>query len=380
MSNAPLVRVKVDPMTKARAEVVMNDAFFGTLLLRMRMKEDPTCQTLWTDGVTIGYNPEFIAKLSAEERRGVLVHEIMHPALLHHIREGNRNHAKWNIACDYALNPLINQKYKLPKSALVNPAWAGKSADEIYTLLPDPPEDSGSDAGGCGEVRPAPGDGHHTQQQINKQHEAEWKQAIAQARYIAKQQGTMPAEIEKLIDELMEPIVPWRDILRRFCTEVTRADESWNRGNRRFLADGPYLPGRQDQTAMGAIVFVRDTSGSIYCDPGLLSQFNSELKAILDDIRPSKTYVIDCDAAVQEIIEIDHGEELPDAVARAKGGGGTDFRPPFVWLDEQQIDVKCVIYLTDGEGTFPREEDVPWPTLWAISTKVVPPFGERLQL
>lgn len=376
----PILARKVDPMTKARAEIVMNDPFFGTLLLRMRMKEDTTCDTAWCDGVTIGFNPKFIQGLDPEERRGVLVHEIMHPALLHHIRRKHRERTKWNVACDYALNQLIVDRYKLPKCALLNPAFAGKSADEIYNLLPDFPAGSSADPGGCGEIRDAPGDGKQPQNQVNQQHEQEWKLAVAQARHVARQQGKMPGALDKLVDEVLEPIIEWRHILRRFCTETLRADESWNRGNRRFLANGPYLPGRESVAAMGALIVVRDTSGSIYGDPVALAQFNGELDAILEDVRPAKTYVIDCDAAVARVLEVEQGEPLPGELSKAKGGGGTSFVPPFKWMQDNQIDVRCVIYLTDGFGTFPREEDVDVPVMWAMTTNVEPPFGERLQL
>lgn len=389
-------------MTKARSEVVMMDPFFGTLLLRMRMKEDPTCPTAWTDGVTIGYNPEFINKLDPEERKGLLVHEIMHPVLMHHIRRNNRAKKAWNIACDYALNPLIADRYKLPKSALINPAWAGKSADEIYNLLPkngrhggggnDPdgdqnPQDNNgsggenddnSDPGGCGEVRDNPNN-NQSQQQADKQAEAEWKQAIAQARHIAKMQGKLPANLDKLVDEALEPVVEWKNVLRRFASEHARAEESWNRPQRRLLHQGVYLPGLRSEQ-IGPIAIFRDTSGSIYCDPEALAQFNGEIEAIALDVKPTSVIVIDCDAAVQQVIEIEPGEGLPAALLAAKGGGGTSFVPPFTYLKEQGIDPKCVIYLTDGYGTFPDEAEVDWPTMWVMTTDVEPPFGERVQL
>jgi predicted metal-dependent peptidase len=392
---------QVSPMTKARAEVVMMDPFFGTLLLRMRMKEDPNCRTAWTDGVTIGFNPEYVAKLDPEQRKGLLVHEIMHPVLMHHLRRNNRHPKGWNIACDFALNPLISERYKLPDGALLNPAYSGKSADEIYNLLPKIHVHCGggnqegdenqqgneggggengddNDPGNCGEVRDNPRNGQ-SQDQANKQGEAEWKQAIAQARHIAKMQGKMPANLDKLVDDALEPVVEWKNVLRRFASEHARAEESWNRPQRRLLHQGIYLPGLRSEQ-IGPIAIFRDTSGSIYCSPEALQQFNGEIEAIAMDVKPSSLIVIDVDAAVQQVIEIEPGEGMPPALLQAKGGGGTSFRPPFEYLKEHGIEPKCVIYLTDGYGDFPDENDVEWPTMWVMTTDVEPPFGERVQL
>jgi predicted metal-dependent peptidase len=379
MSNQILQ--KVSPMTKARAELVMADPFFGILALRMKMKEDATCETAWCDGVTIGYNPKYISKLSPEQRRGLLVHEIMHPALLHHTRRGNREPRKWNMAADYALNPLISKRYKLPDGALESPAFANMSAEEIYNKLPDLPPGAGGDPGGCGEVRdnPGTGDPNQSKDQSNKQSEAEWKQSLAQARHVAKMQGKLPAELDKMVDDALEPVVDWKNQLRRFVSEKARDDESWNKANRRFIGDDLYLPSR-DSEKVGVLAVFRDTSGSIYADPEALAQFNGEIEAIAIDVNPAKIVVVDCDADVQHTFEIEPGQDMPEALRELKGGGGTDFRPPFKWLKEQNIDPKCVVYLTDGYGDFPREEDVPWPTMWAMTTDVEAPFGEIVRL
>ena len=379
---------QVDPMTKARSDLVMGDPFFGTLALRMRMKEDPSCRTAWCDGVTIGFNPEYVKALRPDQRKGLLVHELMHPALGHHVRRGNRKPKAWNVACDYALNPLISKRYALPEGALDNPAWHGKSADEIYNLLPksngpggdgDEDGDEDGDPGNCGEVRDNPRAKDQSQEQSNKQGEAEWKQALAQAKYVAKMAGKLPAELEKLVDDALEPIVDWKTILRRFVSERARDDYTWNRPNRRFIAQGLYLPAPHSERT-GALVVIRDTSGSIYADPELLAQFNGELDGIIQDVKPSKVYVVDCDASVNRIVEIEAGEPLPNEMAQACGGGGTDFRPPFTWMKENNIEPKCVVYLTDGYGTFPEEDDSPAPVLWAINTDVEAPFGETVRL
>lgn len=380
---------QIDVMTKARAALVMTNPFFGTLALRMRIREDPTCQTAWCDGLTIAYNPDFVKKLTHDERIGLLAHEIGHPMLMHHTRRGNRNPRKWNMACDYALNPLL-KGFTLPKGGLDNPAYHNMSADEIYTLLPDNPDSGGNsgggsgsggdtnDPGGCGEVRDAPQEAGQSQQASMQQAEAEWKQALAQARYVAQQAGKLPAHLDKLVDDALTPAVDWRAVLRRFCSDTARAEESWTHVNRRFVAMGMYLPSRHSETA-GPIVIVRDTSGSIYCDPTALSQFMGEMSAITEDVRPSKVWVVDADADVHAVHELEPGEDL-SVTAKVTGGGGTDFRPAFAWIEQQGIEPKCVVYLTDGYGTFPHEDDLPCPVLWAMTTDVIAPCGETVDI
>jgi predicted metal-dependent peptidase len=148
---------------------------------------------------------------------------------------------------------------------------------------------------------------------------------------------------------------------------------TWNRPNRRFIHQGLYLPSR-DIKLTGTFVCVIDTSGSI--GEKELNEFGSEIKGIVDQMQPEKVYVMYCDAAVAHVDEFGKYDELTFA---AHGGGGTDFRPPFKWLEEHDITPDALVYLTDGYGSFPEEEDVHFPCLWAINNRnVEPPFGVHI--
>ena len=192
---------------------------------------------------------------------------------------------------------------------------------------------------------------------------------------MAKQTGHLPGDIARMMEELFEPVLPWRNILRRFMTEKCNDDFSWKRGNRRFIAQGLYLPSRLSDDAMGEIVVVIDTSGSI--GQKELTEFGSEIKSIVDEVRPSKVRVIYCDSRIAHIDEFGPDDDLQFA---AHGGGGTDFRPPFKWLEKNQIVPRALVYLTDGYGPFPEQEP-DFPTLWCINNHdVTPPHGEHLIL
>lgn len=392
-------------MIKARANLVMGNPFFGTLALRLKVVEDRSIKTSQCDGASLRYNPDWIDTLDGPKVTGSIAHSVMHAALLHHTRRGDRDPKKWNEACDYAVNNLLSKtSLELPECKYVNPAYDGFTAEHIYTLIPDPPKDdkgggqnqsqgggAGGDGGGngnndCSDSQdrnqdpggdggvsdsPSSTNGGGSQSQQNNE-EAEWKVALAQAAHVAKQQGKLPADIERMIEQVLEPVLPWRNILRRFMTEKANDDFSWKRGNRRFLAQGLYLPTRESEGA-GEIVVVIDTSGSI--GQKELNEFSSEIKGIVDDVRPTKTYVMYCDARVAHVDEFGPDDDLEFA---PHGGGGTDFRPPFDWLEANQIQPKCLVYLTDGYGPFPENESG-FPTLWVINNEqVTPPHGEHL--
>ena len=365
-------------MVKARANLVMGHPFFGALALRLKMVEDPSIETASCDGASIRYSPTFVDKLPLSKVQGLIAHEVMHPAFLHHTRRGSRDAKKWNQACDYAINTILhNAGFDLPEGRYLNPAYNGMTAEHIYTLLPDNPDNpddgKGNDPGGDGGVDDSP-NSHGSQSQQNHE-EAEWKVAVAQAAHVAKQTGHLPGDIERMMEELFEPVLPWRNILRRFMTEKCNDDFSWKRGNRRFIAQGLYLPSRISDDAMGEIVVVIDTSGSI--GQKELTEFGSEIKGIVDEVRPSKVRVIYCDSRIAHIDEFGPDDDLQFA---AHGGGGTDFRPPFKWLEENQIVPRALVYLTDGYGPFPEQEP-DFPTLFAINNhNVIPPWGEHLIL
>lgn len=367
-------------LAKARAHLVMEHPFFGALALLLKTLEDPAVKTATCDGTTIRYNPKYVAPLSHRELMGMIAHLVMHAAFLHPTRRGDRDAKKWNIACDHAINPILESaKFELPKGTYSDKQYANMPAEHIYGLLPDEPKnDKGGDSddpGGDGGVADSPNSTAKgaSQSQQNSE-EAEWKVAVAQAAHMAKQRGDLPAGIARMLDDLLEPVLPWRDILRRFMTERLNDNFSWQRGNRRFLAQKLYLPSRISDNAMGEVIVVIDTSGSI--GQKELNEFGSEIQSIVSEARPSKTRVIYCDANIAHIDEFGPDDDLHFA---AHGGGGTDFRPPFKWLQEEQIVPRVLVYLTDGYGPFPEEQD--FPVMWVINNRdVVPPNGEHLIL
>lgn len=367
----PLFKVQ-----RARTQLILKFPFFGVLALQLKLRESPDIETAATDGREIIFNPEFVNKLTQNELLGLLAHEVMHPAFLHHTRRGNRDPQKWNMACDYAINPLLKQAgLTLPEGGLDDPKYHGKSSEEIYNLLKQD-KDSGSNYGGgqnFGGVMDSPNsEGGGGNASTQAQEEAQWKQNMAQAATAARNAGKLPAHLQRLVDESLQAEIPWKEVLRRFMTERQPAGVDWSRPSRRFIASKIYMPSRREDTAAGEMVFVIDTSGSV--SDKELSEMAAEIRAVKEEVKPSKLHVIYCDSEVNHVDTFGPEDEM---VVKPHGGGGTDFRPPFTWLEEHGVEPRCLVYLTDGYGPFPQEVD--FPVMWAINNKeVTPPWGEHM--
>jgi predicted metal-dependent peptidase len=343
------------------------------------------------DGRSIYYRPSFVDDLTLPEAVGVLAHEVMHIACMHHTRRGGRDAADWNRAGDYAINGLLQGSgVTLPKGALIDPVLSNMSAEEIYKIIhaERPPEQSGgggggqgegekSDPGGCGEVWDAPGeDGQSLASEAElAQAESEAKIATVQAAQAAKRAGKMPAGLARVIDEAKASRVDWREVLRAFVEEAAKTEYSWSRPNRRHIADGLYLPSLQGRR-MGAIVVGVDTSGSI--DRDVLAAFRGEVRAIVEELEPAAVHVVYCDSAVAGVDTFEAG----DAVTfKARGGGGTAFQPVFDRVDQEGWSPAVLVYLTDTDG--PDPVDPGYPVIWAgyktrWSEPRAMPFGELI--
>ena len=140
----PAVRIQ-----KARTALLLDHPFFGSLLFRLGGRASNSIQTMATDGVSLFYNPEFVDTLNAAELAGVLAHEVMHPALQHHTRRGDRDRKRWNMACDYAINPLLlDAGLTLPKDVLIDHRFRGMSAERIYNLIEEQQDQDSSNGEG----------------------------------------------------------------------------------------------------------------------------------------------------------------------------------------------------------------------------------------
>lgn len=357
-------------LTYARTALVIDFPFFGQLALRLNMVEREGVKTLAVDGRNIFYNADFVAGLTPALRKSALGHEVLHCVFDHIGRRGARNARKWNMAGDYVINLVLKDSgLEVGEGWLLNPTFAGMSADEIYNLLPDGEDDDGNGEGG-GDPLDDVLDGAPETREIDAM---DWKIAAVQSANAARAMGKLPGSLERFVDELVNPKVDWREQLRRFMLPAIGGDYTWMRPNRMFVNQGIYLPTLFSE-AVGEIVVCIDTSGSITNE--ILNAFGSEIKGIVDQARPSKTHVIYCDAAVNHVDCFAPDDELQ---FKMHGGGGTDFRPPFAYVEEHQIAPKCLVYLTDMYGAFPASAP-DYDVMWISTSGVQGPFGETLPI
>jgi predicted metal-dependent peptidase len=402
----------------ARTRLVVAQAFFGTLALNLVMLEVPAEQgvaTMATDGRYLYFNYDFTMKLGEEECKGVVAHEVLHCSLKHMSRRGHRDPNKWNVACDYVVNLIcIEAGFKLPGKpadlAMLQAVYGGKfkpgkdegfylydkqfenmTAEEVYERIPDPPSMAGGsgviiiDVGGCGAVLDAgrgPGQEESNADTVNPEALAsEWEANVRMAVAVerARQAGNVPGYLERLIKQLKQPKINWRDQTRQFIDNSISKDYTYTRPNRRTLSGGLILPGLIPDALHELVVFI-DISGSISTE--MATAMVSEAAAALYDGVTDRMYVVYVDTDVEHVDEFVQGDLV---TAKTRDGGGTHFAKAMEWLPKNAPDAACAIFLTDGE-TASWGEDPGVPILWSIyntherMTKLAPPFGSLLHV
>jgi predicted metal-dependent peptidase len=389
---------------KARNSLILDHPFFGSLLFRLKERESRSVKTMATDGVSLYYNPEFVETLNAATLAGTLAHEVMHPALHHHVRRSGRDPKRWNEACDYAINPLlVDAGLSLPEGVLLDNRFRGMSAEQIYNLLETESEQeqgAGNEDGQGGSGAESPNNEPPSQGDVNEpsapeteggigqvldaplpddetpsveEQAREWNVAVNQAMTVARQAGKVPAGLDRTLEGAAEATVDWRELLRRLWSETNPADYSWMRPNRRHLWTGLYLPG-VIREGVGEVAIAVDCSGSV--SAWQLRLFEAEARSILEGQRPERVYILYFDALVLKVDTYEAGQRID---LNPVGGGGTEFGPCFEWLDGRGIRPQTLVFLTDLCGSFPPAAPS-YPVLWASTGGRDAPFGEVIPM
>ena len=245
---------------------------------------------------------------------------------------------------------------------LYHPGYAGMTADQVYQMLPeDPPGEAFDEA--CDKPLDTP---DNTPE--------EWDIATVQAATAAAAHGTLPGSLQRFVKTITESKADWRSRLHHLFTENTKDDFSYARVNRRFAALNIFLPGLHSE-ALGEVVSFIDSSGSISQE--IFDEFAGELNDLHSTCNPTLMHVGQCDTKVHNMDTFEPGDYFE--LKPTGGGGGTDFRPPFKWVEKNGIVPKAFVYLTDGYGSFP-EQAPSYPVLWVMTTDVIPPWGEHVRI
>lgn len=396
----PPPQAAVESLSKAKTKLMLKKdcAFFSTLILQTPVYwvTEDEIPTAATDGIHLFFNPDFFMKLDNEEKIFLLLHEIMHNVYDHGIRRGFRDAKIWNKAGDYVINDeLIQRNFKMPKGGLHNVDYRDWSADAIYADLmqkqdegggsgpdnpwpdlQDPADDNGNgDGSGSGNGNQGIGGIPTPTAAEAEEHN---KDLLASATQISQMSGdkagTIPGSLQRHLDDLLNPKLPWTKILAKFLFSMNKNDYSWRKPNRRFISQGIVMPSLHSE-GIGRISFAIDTSGSVSVSD--FNRFMSEIAYVFKQFQPKEINVMQFDhilqgndkcCSVQDFMKLEF-----------KGGGGTNIDPVLEAFKEDDVS-KALIILTDGYLHQRVDLDPKKPVIWCIydNPGFVPEFGTAI--
>lgn len=389
-------------ITKAVIDITAHPRYMalaGVLMVGNKTVSDDV-PTACTNGRDEIYGRAFVDSLTDAELRFVILHECYHKMYRHlitwkHLHDKNHNTA--NMSCDYNINgKLVDENREdgfaaMPRDADGNqiglydeqfrkPDGSWSDTAVIFKMLeqqqnqPQGNESGGDDSQGTssaqsqGQGQGQGFDDHDWEGADNlsddevKDLEKEIDVAIRQGSMIASKSGVTG---NRLLDELMQAKVDWREVLREFIqTTCTGNDYStWKRPNRRYIGAGVYLPSGISEK-VDELVIAIDTSGSI--PDSDLAVFLSEVQAICTTVKPDKVRILYWGHEV--VGDESYATHELDTLAqstRPKGGGGTDVECVVEYMQRHQIKPQATIIFTDGYlfgdwGTWDC------PTLWCV--------------
>lgn len=385
-----------EKLITARVGLLLKASFFGNLATRLTLTNaDEWCPTAATDGRKFYYNTRFIKMLKPKEIEFLFGHEVLHCVYDHFGRRGERDPQLFNIANDYCVNADLKKhgvgEFITSVPCLYDRKYADMSSEEIYDDLYknaekidlaslvkqlldehlDGKEDGESGSGGGdkeGQGRP----------QLTESEKQAIRDEIKEAVLSAAQTvdaGSLPANVKRIIQDLTEPKMNWRELLRMQLESTIKSDYTWMRSSRKGWDMDAVMPGMKNDPMIDIAVAI-DTSGSI--GEGMLKDFLSEVQGIMDSFPAFQIHVFCFDTDTYNPVVYDENNLDSLSEYEIAGGGGTDFDAIYRYLKHEEIEPKRLVVFTDGYpfGSWgdPNYAD----TVWILhSTKtIVPPWGE----
>jgi predicted metal-dependent peptidase len=377
----------IDKIIVARVGLLLRHPFFGNLATRMGIKEaDDWLPTAATDGRNIYFNREFFTPLTVKQVEFVIAHEILHAVFDHMSRREGRDPKVFNIACDFAVNGQIVRDrigdHNLPDLQIFHdPKYYGWSAEQVYDEIYEKYDEEQLAALGQmldEHLDPENGGGNgqpkYTKEQL-KEIRDEMREAVMQAAQAAGA-GNVPASIARMIKELTEPKMNWREMLRQQIQSTIKNDYTFMRPNRKGWHMSAILPGTNYDETIDICVAI-DMSGSIGDEQA--KDFLSEIKGIMEEYKEFKIKLWCFDTSIYNEQDFDgyNMDEFMDY--EPMGGGGTDFDVNYEYMKENNITPKKFIMFTDGYPYGSWGDENYCDSLFIIhgNNTIVPPWGEH---
>ena len=382
----------------ARVGLLLKASFFGNLATRLKLvNADEWCGTAATDGRHFYYNSRFIKMLKPKEIEFLFGHEVLHCVYDHFGRRGDRDPQIWNIANDFCVNADL-VKHRVGEKITTVPClydqkYDSMSSEEVYDdlmknakkinlsdlldKLIDEHLDGEGDADGDGDGdQEGKGKGRPKLSDAEKQAiRDEIKEAMLAAAATVDGAGNLPAGVKRLIQELTEPKMNWRELLRMQLESTIKSDYTWMRASRKGWHMDAVMPGRNTDPMIDIAVAL-DASGSI--SESMLKDFLSEIQGIMDSFPAYKIHVITFDTEAYNPAQYDSDNLDSICDYEVKGGGGTDFDCVYNYLKENEIEPKRLVMFTDGYPFGSWGDENYTETVFVIhgTTSIVPPFGQ----
>lgn len=385
----------------ARVGLLLRASFFGNLATRLRLvNADEWCSTAATDGRHFYYNSRFINLLKPKEVEFLFGHEVLHCVYDHFGRRGNRHPQLFNVANDYCVNSDLKKhhigQFITSVPCLYDSKYDGLSSEEIYDILYENIEkisiddlmdrlldehmdeedefgssESDSDDSGSPRQKGRPKLSQAERDQIRE----EIKEAIISAASTCDDAGKLPSGVKRILQNLTEPKMNWRELVRMQLESTIKSDYTWLRPSRKGWHMDAVMPGMQTDPMIDIAVSL-DASGSI--TEFMLKDFLSEVGGIMEQFKAYRIHVVTFDTRTYNPKQYD--SENLDSIAdyEIQGGGGTDFDCVFDYFKENQIEPKRHIMFTDGLPCGSWGDENYCDTLFIIhgNSTVVPPWGQ----
>jgi len=391
-----LDKIVREMLITARVGLLLKASFFGNLATRLKLvNADEWCATAATDGRNFYYNTRFIKMLRPKEVEFLFGHEVLHCVYDHFGRRGDRNPQLWNIADDFCVNADLKKhhvgEFITSVPCLYDHKYDGMSAEEVYDILyekadkidindllnkmiddhldgDDEQDGSGGDGKEEGKGRP----------QLSKEERQQIKDEIKEAMLAAasaSDAGNIPAGVKRLIKDLTEPKMDWRELLRMQLESTIKSDYTWMRASRKGWHMDAVMPGMK-LDPMIDIALMIDASGSM--DDAMLKDILSETASIMESFPAYRIHVASFDTEVYNPQQYD-SDNLEDITEyEIQGGGGTDFDCMFKYLKDNEIEPKRLVVFTDGYPFGSWGDENYADTVWILhgTTSIEPPWGQ----
>ena len=376
----------IDKIIVARVGLLLRHPFFGNMATRLKIEEGSDWMgTAATDGRTIYFNREFFTPLTVKQVEFVIAHEILHNVFDHMSRRDHRNPRIFNIAADYCVNgQLVRDRigeHKIEGITIFHDQkYYGMGAEEVYDKIFDEMDED--ELNQLGQLlddhidwgdQDGTGKPSYSKEEL-KQIRDEIREATMQAAQAAGA-GNTPASVQRMIKELTEPKMNWREILRQQIQSTIKNDYSFMRPNRKGWHMSAILPGTQFEETIDICVAI-DMSGSIGDEQA--KDFLTEIKGIMQEYKDFKIKVWCFDTKVYNEADFDGYNIDEFDEYEPMGGGGTEFDANWEYMKEHDIQPKKFIMFTDGYPWGSWGDENYCDTVFVIhgNNTIVPPFGE----